>query len=201
MIRIVVVEEMSLFRGAMCAVLSSEDDLEVLADLGEYRDILTVIDRERPDVVVLDMELSGHDMPAMVGRLVAQTPDSAVLALSSQHSPEVVQETLRAGVRGFVSKDLPPAELIRTIRLVAEDERVIDPAVVVAALKPPVSPLTEREREVLRAAAEGTPLKDIASRLFLAHGTVRNHLSAILRKTGARNRLEAIRRAKRDGWL
>lgn len=201
MIRVVIVEEMGLLRGALRAVLSSEDDLEVLADLAEYGDILAVTDRERPDVVVVDMELAGHDMPALVRRLVVQAPASAVLALSTQQSPEAMQEVLGCGARGFVGKDLPPAELVRAVRLVAAGERVIDPAMAVAALNPPTNPLTEREREVLRAAAEGIPLKEIARRLFLAYGTVRNHLSTILRKTGARNRLEAIRRAQRDGWL
>jgi two-component system response regulator DesR len=201
MIRIVIMEEMGLLRGALRAVLSNEDDLEVVADLSETGDIRAVIRAERPDVVLVDIELKGLDMPSVVRELLVEAPDSAVLALSTQRSPQVLQEALRAGVRGFIGKDLPPAELARLVRAVASGELVVDPVAAVAALSPPQSPLTDREREVLRVAAEGLPLKEIGRRLFLAHGTVRNHLSAILRKTGARNRLEAIRRAQRSGWL
>jgi len=200
-IRIVIVEEMGLLRGALRAVLSHEVDLEVVADLAECGEIVAVVRIQRPDVVVVDIELSKGDMLAVVRRLGVEAPDSAILALSRQRSPDVLRAALRAGVRGFVGKDVPPAELVRLVRAVATGELVLDPAAAVAALNPPDSPLTQRERDVLLVAAEGLPLKEIARRLFMAHGTVRNHLSAILRKTGARNRLEAIRQAQRDGWL
>ncbi|MFD0821839.1 LuxR C-terminal-related transcriptional regulator [Micromonospora zhanjiangensis] len=196
-----IIEGMGLLRGALRAVLSGEDDLEVVADLADCVGILDVVARQRPDVVVVDLDLPDRDMPVVVGRLADHARNVAVLALSAQRSPEALQRALHGGARGFVSKDLPPSELVRAVRLVAAGERVIDPAMAVAALNPPTNPLTAREREVLRAAAEGLPLREIARRLFLAYGTVRNHLSAILRKTGARNRLEAIRRAQRDGWL
>ncbi|MEV4755937.1 response regulator transcription factor [Micromonospora sp. NPDC049559] len=201
MIRIVIVEEMGLLRGALRAVLSGEDDLEVVADLPESGDVLAVIRTKRPDVVLVDVELRGLDMLATVQKLLVEAPRTAVLALGAQDSPRILSEALRAGVRGFVGKDLQPAELARLLRAVAAGEVVLDPAAAVAALSPPENPLTRREREVLHVAAEGLPLKEIARRLYLAHGTVRNHLSAILRKTGSRTRLEAIRRAQRAGWL
>jgi two-component system, NarL family, response regulator DesR len=201
LIRIVIVEEMGLLRGALRAVLSSEDDLEVVADIPEHRDILRVTRSVRPDIVVVDMELKGVDMAAVVRRLGAEVPETAVLALSNRPGPEALRRALRAGARGFLGKDLPPAELARLLRAVASGERVVDPAAAMAALSPPESPLTEREREVLVVAAEGLPVKEIARRLFLAQGTVRNHLSAVMHKTGTRNRLEAIRQAQRDGWL
>ena len=201
MIRVLIVEEMGLLRGALRMMLSSEDDVEVVADLAPSADIVSVVRRERPDVVLIDIELADVDLPAVLRQLGGRARGSAVLALSSQRCPETLQVALRAGVRGFVDKNLPPAELVRLVRLVAAGERVIDPVTAVAALSPPVGPLTVREREVLRAAAEGLPLKEIACRLYLAYGTVRNHLTVILRKTGARNRLEAVRRAQRNGWL
>lgn len=201
MIRIVIVEEMGLLRGALRAVLSSEADLEVVADLHEPGELVALARARRPDVVVVDMELPDADMPAVLARLGAEAPGSAVLALSTQLTPEALQRAIRAGARGFVDKNLPPAELARLVRAVALGERMFDPVAAVAALNPPVSPLTDREREVLRVVAEGLPLKEIARRLFLAHGTVRNHLSVIMRKTGTRNRLEAVRRAQRAGWL
>lgn len=201
MIRVLIVEEMGLLRGALRMMLSREDDLEVVADLPPRADIVSVVRRERPDVVLIDIEVAEVDLLPVLRQLGLRARTSAVLALTTRRCPQTLQSALRAGVRGFVDKDLPPGELLRLVRLVAAGERVIDPATAVAALSPPVGPLTLREREVLRAAAEGLPLKEIASRLYLAYGTVRNHLTVILRKTGARNRLEAVRRAQRDGWL
>ncbi|MFC6016870.1 LuxR C-terminal-related transcriptional regulator [Plantactinospora solaniradicis] len=201
MIRIVIVEEMGLLRGALRAVLSNEEDLDVVADLHEAGELVAVARARRPDVVVVDLELPGADMLAVVARLAEAAPGSAVLALSTQLTPEALQRAIRAGARGFVDKNLPPAELARLVRAVSLGERVFDPVAAVAALNPPESPLTDRELEVLRIVAEGLPLKEIARRLFLAHGTVRNHLSVIMRKTGTRNRLEAVRQAQRAGWL
>ncbi|MGI5215714.1 response regulator transcription factor [Plantactinospora sp. CA-290183] len=201
MIRIVIVEEMGLLRRALRAMLSSETDLEVVADLHEAADLVTVSRAMRPDVVVADLELPSADMLAVVERLGTEVPGSAVLALSTQLHPEALQRAIRAGARGFVNKNVPPAELVRLVRAVAAGERVVDAGTAVAALLPPTSPLTSREAEVLRIVAEGLPLKEIARRLFLAHGTVRNHLSVIMRKTGARNRLEAVRRAQQAGWI
>ncbi|WP_460916429.1 response regulator [Plantactinospora veratri] len=200
-IRIVIVEEMGLLRGALRAVLSSEEDLDVVADLHEPGELVALVRRRRPDVVVVDMELPGADMLDVVAQLGTEAPGSAVLALSTQLTPEALQRAIRAGARGFVDKNLPPAELARLVRAVAFGERVFDPVAAVAALNPPESPLTNRELEVLRVVAEGLPLKEIARRLYLAHGTVRNHLSVILRKTGTRNRLEAVRQAQRAGWI
>lgn len=201
MIRVVIVEEMGLLRGALRAMLSSEEDLEVVADLHEPGDLVALTRTRRPDVVVADLDLPGVDMLAVLARLAVEAPDSAVLTLSAQLTPEVLQRALRAGARGVVDKNVPPAELTRLVRAVAAGERVVDPGAAVAALMPVEGPLTERELEVLRIVAEGLPLKEIARRLFLAHGTVRNHLSVIMRKTGTRNRLEAVRQAQRAGWL
>ncbi|MEV4626982.1 response regulator transcription factor [Micromonospora sp. NPDC049523] len=201
MIRVLIVEEVGLLRGALRMLLSSEDDLEVVADLAPSADVACVVRRERPDVVLIDIGPARHDPLAVLRQLQVTARGTSVLAMSTHRCPVTLQAALRAGVRGFIDKNLPPAELVRLLRLVALGERVIDPVAAVAALSPPVGPLTVREREVLRAAAEGLPLREIACRLYLAYGTVRNHLTVILRKTGARNRLEAVRRAQRNGWL
>ncbi|WP_244454097.1 response regulator transcription factor [Micromonospora echinofusca] len=194
-------EEMGLLRGALRAVLSNEEDMEVVADVAQVGELLTVVRREQPDVVVLGLDLDVPDQLRVVERIGAVAPDTGVLAMSGRWRPTAMQAAAAVGVRGFISKDGPPDELVRMVRSLAAGERVIDPLAAVAVLGPPRSPLTGRETEVLRAAAEGLPLKEIARRLYLAHGTVRNHLSVIMRKTGTRNRLEAIRRAQRDGWL
>lgn len=201
MIRVVVMEEMGLLRGALCAVLSNEEDMDVIADAADVGEMLTVVRREKPDVMVLDLTPDAPGGLVVIEQISFESPGTSVLAMSSRWRPATMQAAVAAGARGFISKDGPPSELVAMVRSLAAGERVMDPLAAVAALGPPESPLTRREAEVLRAAAEGLPLKEIARRLFLAHGTIRNHLSVIMRKTGTRNRLEAIRRAQRDGWL
>jgi two-component system response regulator DesR len=200
-IRIMVVEEMGLLRSALRTVLTSEQDLEVVAEIDEGRKILPVAGRERPDVVVVDVDLTAADTRGLLMRLREEVPRVAVLALSGRWTADSLRRALAAGTLGFAGTDVTPAQFVRIVRSVAAGNRVIDPAVAAAVLNPPPNPLTNREREILSAAAEGLPPKEIANRLYLAHGTVRNRMSAILRKTGARNRLEAIRRAQERGWL
>ncbi|RGC67683.1 Oxygen regulatory protein NreC [Micromonospora sp. MW-13] len=201
MIHVVVAEDMGLLRSALCAALSNEEDIEVLADAAGIGELWEVLRREQPEVLVLELRSDVPESAWLVAKVVAEAPGTAVLAMSHRWSPPLVEAALAAGARGLVSKDTGLSELVRAVRTTAAGERVIDPAAAVAVLSPPTNPLTRRELEVLRVAAEGLPLKEIARRLFLAHGTVRNHLSAILHKTGARNRMEAVRLAQRDGWL
>jgi two-component system response regulator DesR len=133
--------------------------------------------------------------------LADEVPGSAVVVLTGKHTPGVLRQALEAPIRGVASKEQPPAELTELIRRVASGDRVIDPATALAALDVVDNPLTERESEVLQLAANGLPTRLIAGQLYLAEGTVRNHLSAILRKTGCRNRLQAVHRARDAGWL
>ncbi|MGC4806857.1 response regulator transcription factor [Micromonospora sp. DT233] len=201
MIHVVVAEEMGLLRSALCAALSSEEDIEVVADAAGLGQLWEALRRERPDVLVLELKADAPESALDVGRVLAETPRTAVLAMSHRWNPPLVEAAVTAGVRGLLSKSVAMPELVRAVRTTAAGERVIDPSAAAAVLSPPANPLTRRELEVLRVAAEGLPLKEIARRLFLAHGTVRNHLSAILHKTGTRNRMEAVRLAQRDGWL
>ncbi|MCI4066910.1 response regulator transcription factor [Micromonospora sp. R77] len=200
-IHVVVAEEMGLFRGALCAALSSEEGMTVVADVAGDDDLVTAVRRYRPEVVVLTLASELPDPVATVTKLGVEVPDTAVLVMSHRWSPALVEAALAAGARGLIGKDGCLADLVRAIRALAAGERAIDPAAAMAVLSPPEVPLTARELDVLRVAAEGLPVKEIAARLFLAHGTVRNHLSAILRKTGARNRMEAVWHARREGWL
>ncbi|MET8281626.1 response regulator transcription factor [Micromonospora sp. NPDC005174] len=201
MIHVVVAEDMGLLRGALCAALSREEDMKVVADVEGVGELLTAVRRCRPQVVVLALDPELPDPVEMVARINVEAPHTAVLAMSPRWNPALVEAALAAGARGLVGKDNSLVELVRSIRLLAAGERAIDPTAAVAVLSPPEMPLTPREMDVLRMAAEGLPLKEIAGRLFLAHGTVRNHLSAILHKIGARNRLEAVWHARRNGWL
>jgi len=200
-IHVVIAEDMGLLRGALCAALSREENMEVVADVEGVGELLAVVRRCRPQVVVLALSPDLPDPVEVVAEVRAEAPTSAVLAMSPRWSPALVEAALAAGARGLVGKDGSLEELVRAIRTLADGGRAIDPVAAAAVLWPTESPLTPRELNVLRMAAEGLPLKEIAVRLHLAHGTVRNHLSAILRKTGARNRLEAVWQARRDGWL
>jgi two-component system response regulator DesR len=201
LIRVVVAEEMRLLRTALCAALSSEEEIEVVAEVTGTAELSDVVRRHRPDVVLVDLASDVPQPVDVVADITEAGPDTAVLAMGRRWSPAVVGDLLAAGVRGLIGKDAPLEALVGAVRELAAGGKVIDAEAAVTALRPPSSPLTRREVEVLRVAAEGLPLKEIARRLFLAHGTVRNHLSAIMRKTGARNRMEAVWRARRDGWM
>ncbi|MEV6694764.1 response regulator transcription factor [Micromonospora sp. NPDC051196] len=201
MIRVVVAEEMSLLRTALCVALSSEDGIEVVAEVAAAGKLPDVVRQHRPDVVLVDLASDVSPPVEVVAQIAGAAPGTAVLGMGRRWSPAMVGDLLAAGAHGLIGMDAPVEALVEAVREVAAGGRVIDAEVAVTALRPPRSPLTRREMEVLRVAAEGLPLKEIARRLFLAHGTVRNHLSAVMRKTGARNRMEAVWHARRHGWF
>jgi two-component system response regulator DesR len=198
-IRVMIVEDLPLLRGALAALLSSERDLTVVAEVAGA-DLLAEAKHHRPDVIVIDIDRYGGGL-ASLRRLAGELPDSRILVISDKPTVEALQEALDIGVHGFVGQHSPAGRLTYAVRRVAAGERMIDHTLGAPLLQRATSPLTEREREVLRAAAEGGRSHDIARRLSLAPGTVRNYLSSIIRKTGARTRLEAIRRAREAGWF
>jgi two-component system response regulator DesR len=200
-IPIMIVGEADLVRGALAAVLAHEDDLEVTSSLPQPQDAITAARAHRPAVVIIDADRYGADGLAAIQRLGHELPECRVLVLTNRWTAEVVRRALAAGVWGVTSADTSPEQLVQSIRNVAAGERVIDSALAAAALQSPDSPLTEQERAALLLAGEGMRTREIANRLFLSPGTVRNYLSAAMRKTGARNRLEALRRARAAGWL
>lgn len=219
MIRILLVQDEDVVRTALVAVLESEPDLEVVGELGHHDDVTAMIEKQRPDVVVLHQDAhqgvrqdgggrrgrrqgagSMGELPA-AHRLAAELGGVAVVVLTSAATRAALARAAVGPVRGFVDVDAPPGELIRVIRRVAAGEHVFDPSLVASAVRRGEDPLTARERAVLSAVAEGLRSDEIAERLLLANGTVRNYLSAILRKTGARTRLEAVRKAREAGWL
>jgi two-component system response regulator DesR len=199
MVRVLLVSELGLLRGALDAVLSQEDDLTVTG-LGPEHDVVAAAHQAKADVAVLDLDMADRCGLELARRLVDELP-CPVLALAGEGTPGALRQALDAEVRGFASKDRTPQELAELIRRVADGYRVIDPVTALAALAVADNPLTARELDVLRLAAEGLTTRAMARRLFLTDGTVRNHLSAILRKTGTRNRLEAVRHARDAGWL
>jgi two-component system, NarL family, response regulator DesR len=200
-IRVLLIEDMDLIRGALVSLLSQEDDIEVVADLKCDDKVVPAARQLRPDVAVVDIELSGEQGLTMVHELRRRTPDCQIVALAAAKPAGLLQRLLAAEVWGAVDKNAPAGRLLRTVRAVAEGERVVDANLAAAALSAELSPFTPRELQVLRLAADGASGREIAERLSLSNGTVRNYLSKVMTKTYARNRIDAIRIAREAGWL
>lgn len=196
-----IAEDQHLIRGALVALLSLEPDIEVIAELDRGDQVLDVAEKTRPDVAVLDIDMPGLDGLAVAARLHEQQPGCHTLILTGLSQPGNLLRALRAHVRGFIVKDAPAEKLADGIRRVAAGQRVIDPELVSVALDTGESPLTSRETDVLREAADGIPTDQIGTRLSLSPATVRNYLSSAISKVGAQNRIDAIRVARQNGWL
>ncbi|WP_250036457.1 LuxR C-terminal-related transcriptional regulator [Paractinoplanes maris] len=201
MIRILLVEPMNLLRGALAATLSQEEDFAVVAELGCLGEALTMARAVPPDVAVVNVGLLAGDGLSLFARLTAEQPGCATLVLAGPEDPGRLHRVLDVPVRGVIGTQAAPGDLVRAIRQLDRGERVIDAGLAVALVAAPRSPLSARELDVLSVAASGVPSVEIAARLHLTAGTVRNYISVILRKTGARNRLEAVRVAESAGWF
>jgi two-component system response regulator DesR len=200
-IRILLAEDMQMVRGALVALLNLETDLEVVAEVERGDEIVSTAQRLRPDVAVIDIDLPGVDGLTAATQLRERLPQCRSLILTSLGRPGTLRRALSAQVSGYLLKDAPPKELAVAIRRVAAGHRAIDPQLALAAWGGAESPLTERETEVLRMAAEGAEAPEIAGQLHLSTGTVRNYLTTVVTKLNARNRVDAIRIARESGWL
>jgi two-component system response regulator DesR len=200
-IRILLIEPMNLLRGALAATLSLEEDFELVAELGDLDQAPDMARAVPPDVIVVNIALLADDGLAIIARLTAEHPGCATLVLAGPDAPGRLSRALDVHVRGVVGTQAAPCELVRAIRRLARGERVIDASLAVAMVAAPRSPLSSRELDVLSVVASGAPSHEAAAELHLTAGTVRNYISAILRKTGARNRLEAVRVAEAAGWF
>ena len=201
MIRILLAEDQGMVRGALAALLAFEPDLEVVAQVSSGNEVLAAAEEARPDVALLDIEMPGIDGIEAAARLRAELPECRILILTTFGRPAYLRRAMEAGASGFLVKDAPAERLANAIRRTATGERIVDPELAAAALQDRESPLTPRERDVLEAGTGGAPVSEIAQRLYLSEGTVRNYLSAAIGKTGARNRTEAWRIARDRGWL
>jgi two-component system response regulator DesR len=200
-IRVLLAEDQAMIREALAALLSFEDDIEVVAQVGRGDEVTRAARDAKPDVALLDIEMPGLDGLSAAAALRAACPDVKIIILTTFGRPGYLRRAMESGASGFIVKDSPADKLARTIRGVLAGQRVIDPDLAAAALAEGTSLLTPRERDVLTAATEGATIADIAGKLFLSEGTVRNYLSACIQKTGARNRAEAFRIARERGWL
>ena len=201
MIRVLVADDQALVRGALAALLDLEPDIAVVAQVGFGDEVVAAACGCAPDVALLDVQMPGRDGLAVVGELRAAVPGCRVLMCTTFGRPGYVRRAMEAGASGFVVKDTPPERLGDAVRSVHRGLRVLDPELAAESLVAGADPLTEREREVLRALNDGGGTVDIARALHLSRGTVRNHLSAAIGKTGARSGAEAARIAEDRGWL
>ncbi|WP_213451732.1 response regulator transcription factor [Rhizomonospora bruguierae] len=200
-IRLLLADDQALVRGALAALLSLEPDLEVVAEVGRGDEVLEAARRSRPDVVLLDVEMPGQDGIEVAGLLHHELPACRVLVVTTFGRPGYLRRAMEAGAGGFIVKDTPARQLAEAVRRVHAGLRVVDPTLAAETLVSGRSPLTSRETDVLRAARDGGTVADLATALSLSEGTVRNHLSAAIGKTGARTRAEAVRLAVENGWL
>ena len=190
-----------MIREALAALLSFEDDIEIVAQVGRGDEVLGAAQAADPDIALLDIEMPGMDGLAAAAQLAKGSPRTKIIILTTFGRPGFLRRAMESGVSAFLVKDAPADRLVDAIRKVLNGQRVIDPDLAAAALAEGGSPLTQRERDVLNAARDGATVSEIAAALFLSEGTVRNYLSACIQKTAARNRAEAIRIAEARGWL
>lgn len=201
MIRVLLADDHLLIREALALLLGTEDDIEVVADVGRGDEAVARALELKPDVAVLDIDMPGMDGLAAAERLAADLPGTRLVIVTAHGRPGNLRRAMAAGVRGFLGKDAPGAQLARVVRQVHEGFRYIDPQLAADALAAEECPLTPRELDALRAAADGTPISKIARILGLSEGTVRNYLSAAVTKLGVDNRHAAVRAARDRGWL
>ncbi|MEV6524686.1 response regulator transcription factor [Longispora sp. NPDC051575] len=201
MIRVLLADDQALVRGALAAMLSLEADIEIVAQVASGDEVLPAARETLPDVALLDVQMPGKDGLTAAAELHRALPAVRIVICTTFGRPGYLARAMAAGAVGFVVKDAPPEQLVDAVRRVHAGLRVVDPALAAESLATGASPLTPREHEVLLAAVAGGTVSDLARTLRLSEGTVRNHLSSAIGKTGARTSPEAARIAEERGWL
>lgn len=200
MTTVVLADDEGLLRRALVSLLPLEGDITVLAEAADGADAITATLAHRPDVLVIDLEMPGTDGLAAVTEIRRTLPDQVVLMLTRHARPGVLRRALAMGIQGFASKAAEPAQLAAAIATLHDGRRWIDHEVSTAAIVDD-NPLTDREIDTLRVTSDGYSVAEIATRLHLAPGTVRNYLSSAIQKTQTRTRHEAARYAREHDWL
>ncbi len=201
MIRVLLAEDQAMVRGALAALLELAGDIVVVAEAARGDEVLALALATQPDVALLDIEMPGCDGITAAAALHTQLPACRVLMLTTFGRPGYLRRAMESKAVGFLVKDAPPQQLAGAIRRAMAGERIIDPALAAAALSAGPSPLSERERQLLRTAASGASAAEIARAVSLSEGTVRNYLSVTIQKLDARSTADAVRIAEEHGWL
>jgi two-component system response regulator DesR len=201
MVRVLLAEDQAMIRAALLALLKRESDIEVVAEVDRGDLAIEFIKHNPVDVALLDIEMPGMDGLTTVATLAALGVSCRSLILTTYGKPGYLRRAMENGASGFILKDSPPGTLSDAIRRVAAGQRYLDPSLAVSALLEGRNPLSIREREVLRACADGVEVSQVAERLHLSVGTVRNHLSIAMQKIDVKTRFEAVRVAEERGWL
>ncbi|WP_311242951.1 response regulator transcription factor [Microbacterium sp. WCS2018Hpa-23] len=200
-IRLLIADDQALVRGALGALLDLEPDLIVVGMASDGAEALRLAEELRPDVCLMDIQMPGIDGVEATRRVREASPTTRILIVTTFARPGYLRSALDAGASGFIVKDTPAEQLAEAVRRVHRGDRVLDPALAADSLFDGANPLSERERQVLRLAADGRSAAAVAAEVFLSAGTVRNHLSAAIGKTGAANRAQAVRIALDKGWI
>lgn len=201
MIRVALVDDEVLVRSALATLLGLNEELDVVAEFSSGEDAVARLAAEPVDVAILDLQMPGMDGIETAQKLMANGGAKATMILTSHARPGYLKKALESGIRGFLPKNVRAEDLNRAIRDVHAGKRAIDPTLAADTIAAGDSPLTARESDVLELAALGLPVYDIAKRAHLAEGTVRNYLSNIQTKLGARSKHEAAEIARRNGWI
>lgn len=200
-VKVLLAEDQSMVREALAALLGLEDDIEVVVQVARGDEVLAAARGHDVDVALLDIEMPGATGIEAAAILHEELPAVKLVVLTTFGRPGHLRSAMESGADAFLVKDAPAAQLADAVRRVLAGERVIDPVLAAAALADGANPLTGREREVLRAAEDGSTNAELAAALHLSPGTVRNYLSTAIQKLAARNRAEAVRIAREKGWL
>ena len=200
MMRVLLAEDQAMVRGALSALLALESDIEVLGSAADGETAWRELQRLKPDVLVTDIEMPGLTGLELAQRVQRHELPMKVVIVTTFARAGFLRRALDAGVSGYLLKDAPAEKLAEALRIVHRGGRAIDPQLALEAWTE-ADPLNDRERQVLRLAGEGVAATEIAQRLNLTHGTVRNYLSEIIGKLGVSNRIEAYRLARQKGWL
>lgn len=200
MIRVVLAEDQEMVLSAFASLLELEEDVEVVATARNGEEALDAVRTHQPDVLLTDIEMPGLSGLDVARKLAEEKPEIPVVIFTTFARSGYLRQALDAGVAGYILKDAPISDLVDALRRVHQGERVVAPELAVAAWEG-TTPLTDRERDVLRLVGEGLPNSDISERLHLSEGTVRNYLSSAIVKLNARNRTEAFAVARDKGYL
>ena len=200
MIKVIIVEDQALVRGAISALLDFEENINVVAQAENGALAIPLIEQFMPDIVLTDIEMPEVSGIELVEKIAVQHPKIKTMIMTTFSRCGYIKRSIRAGVSAFILKEAPTEYLVEAINKVIQGKKVIDPELAMSALDDS-DPLTNKERKALRLAEEGLSTIDIAEKLFLSEGTVRNYLSEAIAKLNATNRIDAARLAKQKGWL